>query len=776
MRLVNITNVFRDIYLFIRDEKGVLETRKIKDFFPYFYEKDPNGSFKAYTGESLRKILVSSPTDIPKKRTINACEADILFAKRYLIDKVDKLEKTIIKYAFIDIEVLTTELPDVEKAKFPVSLLSVYNSERKTIKTFQLDKYASEYDMIKDFIRFMKEEKFDLWLSWNVKFDYNYLYNRFPDFAKDLSIIGQERYGDGQVYYPAGISIVDYLIWFKKITLNREKQYTLDYIAQKHLGDTANKKVDFSKITDDLIEKNKNDVRRMEKLERKFKLIDYFDEVRRLSKVEWEDMNWNSRVLDMLLLQEAKNQGVALPMKPAEERGTLSEKEDFEGAYREVFKSGHLKNIGVYDISGCYPTMIMDFCLDPANIDTSGVKNDMNYESIEIQKTMFEQNPNALLPTVVKKLVILKIDIKKKLSTLQDGTIEYTNLKKMYDAVKTIVNSAYGVFGNRFFRLYNKNVASATTYLAREVLKYTIEKLKEKGYEVVYVDTDGIMINNNTEDISNLLNEIVQNWAKEKFNKEKINVEFEYQGYFKSLILLTKCRYDAIKDNGERETKGVESKRKDSTKFMVDFQTTLFDKIHAETPKEEIFSWIKQQMKEIKHAPLQDISFPCRLAKDPDKYKNKPIFVRAVENTPEFETKIGNSFYYVYVKPQGYDIKKVDQEVIMTYGKDGEEKGFKNLTLNRLNKAVDAIDVEDRIKELNEDERLDKLEKLKLYKHITIEKKGKPKDVLAFNEEIQDHIHRGYIDWYRIIDRNITMKLATIFEAMKWDVKEVIND
>ena len=37
-------------------------------------------------------------------------------------------EKTIIKYAFIDIEVLTPELPDVEKAKYPVSLLTIYNS------------------------------------------------------------------------------------------------------------------------------------------------------------------------------------------------------------------------------------------------------------------------------------------------------------------------------------------------------------------------------------------------------------------------------------------------------------------------------------------------------------------------------------------------------------------------------------------------------------------------------------------------------------------------
>ena len=762
MRLINLHNQFRDLYLFLRDLDGVLEIKKIRDFFPYFYSLDPVGKFKSYDGKNLRKTLVSSPHEIPKNRSINSYEADILFCKRYLIDKVDNLEKTKIKYAFIDIEVLAPEMPDVNEAKYPVSLITVYNSEKKSLTTFRMDKYASEFEMINTFIRFMKEEKFDLWLSWNVQFDYNYLYNRVPDFAKELSIIGQTRYG-GDVEYPAGISIIDYLAWFKKITLNREKQYTLEYIAQKHLKDRPNKKdTDFSTINNDLIEKNQNDVRRLEKLERKFKIISYFDEIRRLTKVEWEDMIWNSRVLDMLLLQEAKNQGIVLPMKPKEERGTLSEKEDFTGAYREVFKSGHLKNIGVYDISGCYPTMIMDFCLDPSNIDESGIKVGFGSESIVINDTAFEQNPKALLPTVVKKLITLKVDIKKKLSTLSHESGQYKDTKKMYDAIKSVVNSAYGVFGNRFFRLYNKKVASATTYLGRDVLKYTIKKLKEKGHEVVYVDTDGIMIANNTEDISALLNEIVQEWARQ-YGKKKTTVEFEYQGYFKSMILLTKCRYDALKSDGERETKGVESKRKDSTKFMVDFQKELFNKIHADIPKEKIFTWIKQQTKEIKHAPLQDIAFPCRLAKDPTQYKNRPIFVRALDNTPEFSAKIGSSFYYIYVKPQAESKTKTIIKIKTDVSK--AEIAYQDITLDKNLTRKEGIEYAR--KHWDKPEMDSKIISV-------LHKKEKPKDVLAFDEDNQEHIHRGYVAWQRIIERNILMKLETVFEAMGWNIKEIL--
>jgi len=159
-------------------------------------------------------------------------------------------------------------------------------------------------------------------------------------------------------------------------------------------------------------------------------------------------------------------------------------------------------------------------------------------------------------------------------------------------------------------------------------------------------------------------------------------------------------------------------------------------------------------MKEIKKAPLTAIAFPCRLAKDPATYKNKPIFVRAIENTPEFNTKIGSNFNYIYVKPK-------------------EEREIK--TIIKLKDTGDSIVL---------DENLSRKEGLE-YAHnhwsknlsskqiSVLHKKEKAKDVLAFDEENFEHIDKDSIDWKRIIERNITMKLQTIFEAMGWDMKEI---
>ena len=765
MKLVNISNQGRKLFLFLRNKGNELQIETVNSFFPYFYVPSPEGNYKGYKGESLKKIIVSKPKEVAKNRSVDSYESDILFCRRYLIDKVNTLEKCPIKSAFIDIEVLTDELPDVSKALQTISCISVYNSLNKSIQTFYLGDYPDEYQMIDRFIEYMKIEQFDLWLSWNVKFDFNYLVNRFPDFAERISPIGQTRYGDGEVYYPAGISIVDYLIWFKKITLGKAKAYSLDYIAQKYLKESPNEKIEFGKLSPKIKEKNQNDVMRMVKLEEKFKLISYFDEIRRLSKVEWEDMNFNSRILDMLLLQEAKNQKVVLPMKPAEERGTLSEKEEYAGAYRDIFETGAIFGCEAYDLSSAYPSMIIDFCLDPANICGEDFPDQVIKENLRIEEVRFKQKPNALLPTVVKKLITLKIDIKKKLSTLKLDSSEYKDMKIKYDAIKSITNSAYGVFGNRFFRLYNKNVASATTYLVRDLLHYIEDKIKELGYKILYVDTDGLIIKGNNKDISDLLNKFVKQWANEKYGKEDITTSFTYEGCYEKLLLLAKCRYFGYlkTDKGiEEKVIGIEARRKDSTVWMKKFQRTLIDKILDKEPKIDILNWIKLQISSIKDAPIEEIAFPCRLGRKPEEYKNTPIFLKALRNTEGFEKKVGDPFYYIYVTPS------LEEQEIKTIIKI---KGTGNITLQEitLNKNLSRKEgIEYIRKEYNKPG-------LETSRISVLHKKEKPCDVLAFDEENNKHIDRDKIDWTRIIERNILNKIGVIFEAMKWDISEVIN-
>lgn len=765
MKLVNIYNNRRTIYLFCRDEEGRLHINKDNSFFPYFYEPYENGTAKSYSGIPLKKIILSEPRDVPKKRTNNAWEADIIFTRRFMIDRITEIEKCPVKWAMMDIEVLTEELPDVTKADKPVSCITIYNSFTKLYQTFYLGDYESEYKMMNDFISYLQEEKFDLITGWNFcNFDYPYLYNRFPDFAERISPINKTRWG-GEVNYPAGTSIVDYLLWFKKITLNRETVYTLDAISQKYLKDNAKDKISFAQLSDELKAKNRQDVEQLVRLEEKFELISYFDEIRRLSKVEWEDMIWNSRMLDQLLLQEAKNNKIVLPMKPSEDRGTLTEKEDFQGAYREIFESGRFFNVGKYDLGSAYPQMIKEFCLDTANIKLQKEDN-----CLQINGTWFNQNQKTILPLVTNKLTTLKAQLKEKLATLDPSTQEYKDLNLKYKGTKSLVNSAYGVFGNRFFRLYDKRVASATTFLVRSVLKYIIEKLKEKGHSVIYADTDSVMIDNNTTDISDLLNELIQQWVKETFGKEKLDLEFAYEGAFNKLLLLALCRYVGYlkTEKGiKKEICGVEVKRKDSTKFLKKFQEELIDKILDGGQEKDISEWIKLQILKIKQVPLENIAFPCKLSRPTENYKNKPIFVRALENTKDFEKRIGDAFYYIYIIPESYEVKIQTVEMY-----NGEK-----LTSSKLKEPwKEYFNEEILVKNMPEDKKEELINHLEEQGKISIAKvevKGKPIDVLAFDEENKAHIDKKRIDWDRIIERNVISKCEVIYEAMNWNFEGI---
>jgi len=93
MHLVNIYNRGRKLYLFLRDKEGNRIVEEDESFFPYYYEKHPEGAFKSYDGQTLKKMFVTEPRDIKKIASFNSYEADLKFVKRFMIDRIDSLDE-----------------------------------------------------------------------------------------------------------------------------------------------------------------------------------------------------------------------------------------------------------------------------------------------------------------------------------------------------------------------------------------------------------------------------------------------------------------------------------------------------------------------------------------------------------------------------------------------------------------------------------------------------------------------------------------------------------
>lgn len=698
MKIQNIHNNKRKIYLFCRDDEGKQVIVKDDSFYPYYYELDREGKFETYDFKNVRKVVCSEPSEVGAKRSDSSYESDILFTKRYILDNIKEFNKCPIKYMFIDIEILAKDLPNPEKAEYPISCITIYNSEKKEYKTWYLRDWKNESLMGNDFIKYILNEKPDLLIGWNIEnFDLPYLNNRFQYFSRTISPINQVRFS-GKNYYPAGISVIDYMLWDKKITLNKRQSYALDNVLKEEFGEGKKyKDVDFSILNEEIKLRNQEDVKSMVELERKNEYIEYFDEIRRSATCLWEDLTTYSKILDMIVLREAKRRRLVLRRKGRKEDSN----EELIGAYRRA-EVGVFKNLYKADVGSMYPNQIINFCLDSRNIRPIKQKN---YDIITINDIHFKQDQNALLPYLSKNLIDQKNILKEELKKLKDGTKEYKLLKNKYDAIKSFVNSLYGVMAFPSFRLFDNTIASTVTYLSRELLKYCEKEMLKLNYKVRYTDTDALMYESEKEE-TDLLNNLILDWSIINYNKDDINIQFEGECKFKKILVLGKCHYYGIKENDKPEVKGIEMKRSSSSKYEAEFQEELIKKILSGATKEQITDWIKKEKERMKTLPLLDVAFPCKVANR--EYKNEPIFVRAYNNTKKlvktFNLNKGELFHYVFVKNMGIDdngkiinVLAITEKIIdekLRQHVDWEEVTRRNI-ISKTSKIFDALKWED---------------------------------------------------------------------------------
>jgi len=730
MNLQNISNTGRFINLFVRTDKG-LSIKQDKSFYPYYFEKDNTGKYKGYDGTNLRKVIMQDPRDVFKSASRFAWSSDIAYCKRYIIDKIDTVDAVPFQYGMFDIEVKCTKLPNILTADDMISCISLYSSfDNKIISWFVKD-FNSELEMLQNFIETIKNSQFDLLVAWNIKnFDYPYLYNRLLnyydiDFAKFVSPINEKRFAGrddngAPVYYPSGLSIVDYKGLYEKFTLNKRASYALDYIAREDLGEQSWGESNFDEVSKEVLDKNINDVQRMFKLEEKFKILEYFSEIRSLTKCLWEDLpqdvikrenkvikiSNNIKPLEFLFYEEAKNQNIILPNKPIEKH-----QGSFQGAFRETYFEGVKNNVNLWDLTSAYPSMIIDFCLDSTNLVSEETNNTCKINIMErirqdkrkaIYKhsntVIFTQDATKLLPKVTAKLLTLKDDLKSKLESLDVNTKEYKIAETAYKAVKSQANSVFGSIGNPHFRLSNPNVVSTIAFLVRDLLVYVEQELCKKGYRIIFIDTDSVAVETR-DDITDMLNNLVKEWGA-KYNKQNLSVQFNYEGYFDKVMVLSDCHYYGylVQPNGQRKKviKGVEIIRSSSAKFESEFQENLIEKVLNGANEENILKWIEEEKERIKTFPLDEVAFPFKIKSS---YKNVPIYKRAYENTKiidnTFEMNEGDIRYYLFVKPkqQGYDNKPIDV-LVLTDNIDKSSIDWEAITRRNIyNKAEKVFEV-----------------------------------------------------------------------------------
>lgn len=725
MKLTNIYTKGHIVYCFERVNRK-LKLHKDEDFYPYFYvfDKTKSSSYISLFRENVRKIVVQDPKQVREEREKyeKIYEADVFYKNRYLIDKVDKIEKTDLRIWFLDIEIASEKWNDPFNPDDHINLIGLYDNytdkyyffvyfdfieddilDSKNMYVYLFDDYKKMY---RSFVKFLKQNIPDIVYAWNGNnYDYPYIFNELGSIIQKASVLNDVIIHRDYYALPE-VSFLDLLEMYKRITIadGKKESYSLDYIGNVELGygKIKGKELFTVKSVDDiqqLILYNKRDIDIMIGVEKKWDITNYFDNIRIITKSTWDQLCKNSRIIDNYLLQKAKDFGIVLPTRRYDEKLST-----FKGAYIAEPKKGVYDNVVVLDMTSLYPSIMYSMNISPETII------DKCNDCIKVGEFYYKKD-SGFIKRVIKDLFMVRQEIIDKMNNSVYGSIEYITYDRQQAALKGLINSLFGYFGFVGSRFFDQRLASSVTYTARTIIKKVWSFLEDKGYNVLYADTDSVFVEVNKQDnLKNLLdigfwlkdeiNNMIDDFVRKEFNTDDHILEIKFEKVYSRIILLAKKRYVGRliwkkgKEVYDFDYVGVEIRRSDNPKFIKDIQHKVFEMILDGNSFDDIRRFIYDVIKNIDKVDLDDLGIPIGINKPISEYKGNIMHIRAVKYSNKYLNKnfhVGDRVRYIFVKRTPKGLPPTD---VVAFDDPNMLKGFEidyDRLIERIKKKLDSI-------------------------------------------------------------------------------------
>ena len=326
----------------------------------------------------------------------------------------------------------------------------------------------------------------------------------------------------------------------------------------------------------------------------------------------------------------------------------------FPGGYVMDSTPGFYDSVVVLDYKSLYPSIIRTFLVDPVGLAEGESTNVQTGLVLGPQCTLFSREKHCL-PGIVTAL-----------SNARDEAKRARN-QPLSQALKLLMNSFAGVLGASECRFFNPKLVSAVTLRGHEVMKLTRAFVEERGYQVIYGDTDSIFIwlkrtypNAEAHAIAAHLVQEVNAWWTHKLREEQqlenfLEIEFDthYAKFFMPTIrgsdVGSKKRYAglSVDEEGQEEMvyRGLEMARSDWTPMARQFQEGLLSRIFHGEPYQDFVTNYARSMLEGQMDAL--LVYRKRLRHRLDAYEvNVPPQVRAARIADAHNAKLNRPQQY----------------------------------------------------------------------------------------------------------------------------------
>ncbi|XP_033841473.1 DNA polymerase alpha catalytic subunit [Periophthalmus magnuspinnatus] len=356
---------------------------------------------------------------------------------------------------------------------------------------------------------------------------------------------------------------------------------------------------------------------------------------------------------EYLLLHAFNEKNYIVPDKPSfrkVQQEQVEGEEDVGKRKKKAAYSGGLvldPKVGFYDkfillldFNSLYPSIIQEFNICFTTVERE-VYNSQKKKKVDEGIEEIPEIPDSslemgILPKEIRKLVERRKQVKQLMKQQQDLNPDlYLQYDIRQKALKLTANSMYGCLGFSYSRFYAKPLAALVTHKGREILMHTKDMVQKMNLEVIYGDTDSIMINTNSKSLEEVFK--LGNKVKAEVNKLYKLLEIDIDGVFKSLLLLKKKKYAAlvVEQHGEgrytlkQELKGLDIVRRDWCDLAKECGNYVIGQILSDQSRDVIVENIQKHLVEMGEKvaagaiPLTLFEIHKALTKDPQDYPDK---------------------------------------------------------------------------------------------------------------------------------------------------------